>query len=79
MPTPPLGGDSGAALVDLADARPASGRAGLARPGTAVGALLPVVGGLVIAAFNVYYRLPVGELGLRHRPTEGPEESADVG
>jgi hypothetical protein len=36
------------------------------------------VGGLVIAAFNVYYRLPIaGELGLRHRPSAGPEESAD--
>jgi uncharacterized membrane protein len=34
--------------------------------GTALGALLPILGGLVIAAFNVYYWLPIaGELGRR--------------
>jgi uncharacterized membrane protein len=36
--------------------------------GTALGALLPILGGLVIAAFNLYYWLPIaGELGRRDR------------
>ena len=39
--------------------------------GTALGALVPVLGGAVIAAFNIYFWLPIrGETGRRHRTSE---------
>jgi len=45
--------------------------------GTALGALLPVLGGVVIAAFNVYYWLPIpGEIGRHHRTTQINEDAA---
>jgi uncharacterized membrane protein len=45
--------------------------------GTALGALLPALGGAVIAAFIVYYWLPIpGEIGGNHRTTQNNEEAA---
>jgi uncharacterized membrane protein len=45
--------------------------------GTALGAVLPVLGGAVIAAFNVYYWLPIpGEIGRRRAPVESDSRPA---
>ncbi len=59
-----------APTIDDAGAKAIAGRFQLALAwlgvGTALGAVLPLLGGAVIAAFNVYYWLPIpGEVGRR--------------